>query len=106
MMVKIANDAQYFENHAPWAEQYKKLGVKPPLAKAVETVIETGDFAVTIVGDNLPVEMLESAQSIIAMDPPRHSKLRRLVSAAFTPKQMRRIEDRINANATSARAPR
>ncbi|GAA5174397.1 cytochrome P450 [Pseudonocardia eucalypti] len=53
-----------------------------------------------IVGDNLPVEMLESAQSIIAMDPPRHSKLRRLVSVAFTPKQMRRIEDRINANAT------
>ena len=38
-----------------------------------------------IVGDNMPVEMLESAQSIIAMDPPRHSKLRRLVSAAFTP---------------------
>jgi len=56
MMVKIANDAQYFENHAPWADQYKKLGVKPPLAKAVETVIETGDFAVTIVGDNLPNE--------------------------------------------------
>lgn len=56
MMVKIANDAQYFENHAPWAEQYKKLGVKPPLAKAVETVIETGDFAVTVVGDNLPNE--------------------------------------------------
>jgi len=56
MMMKIANDAQYFENHAPWAEMYKKQGVQPPLAKAVETVIETGDFAVTIVGDNLPNE--------------------------------------------------
>ncbi|MFP5022151.1 cytochrome P450 [Pseudonocardia phyllosphaerae] len=52
-----------------------------------------------IVGDNMPTEMLESAQSIIAMDPPRHTKLRRLVSSAFTPKQMRRIEDRIKANA-------
>jgi dipeptidyl-peptidase-3 len=30
--------------------------VKPPLAKAVETVIETGDFHVTTVGDNLPNE--------------------------------------------------
>jgi cytochrome P450 len=53
-----------------------------------------------IVMDNLPTEFLESAQSIIAMDPPRHTKLRRLMSAAFTPKQMRRIEDQINANAT------
>lgn len=56
LMTKIANNAQYFENHAPWADQYKKQGVKPPLAKAVETVIETGDFPVTIVGDNLPNE--------------------------------------------------
>jgi len=56
LMVKIADNAQYFENHAPWLDQYKKLGVKPPLAKAVETVIETGDFPVTIVGDNLPNE--------------------------------------------------
>jgi dipeptidyl-peptidase-3 len=30
--------------------------VKPPLAKAVEAVIETGDFHVTTVGDNLPNE--------------------------------------------------
>jgi cytochrome P450 len=53
-----------------------------------------------IVGDNMPTEMLEAAQSIIAMDPPRHTKLRRLVASAFTPKQMRRIEDQIKANAT------
>jgi cytochrome P450 len=43
--------------------------------------------------------MLEAAQSMIAMDPPRHTKLRRLVSSAFTPKQIRRIEDQIKANA-------
>jgi cytochrome P450 len=52
-----------------------------------------------IVADNLPAEMLEAAQSMIAMDPPRHTKLRRLVSSAFTPKQIRRIEDQIKANA-------
>lgn len=53
---KLAANAQYFENHAPWADQYKKQGVTPPRAKAVETVIETGDFHVNTVGDNLPNE--------------------------------------------------
>jgi dipeptidyl-peptidase III len=56
LMRKIASNAQYFEDHAPWAPQYRKAGVKPPLAKAVETVVETGDFHVTTVGDNLPNE--------------------------------------------------
>ena len=55
-MIKIAENAQYFENRAPWADQYKKQGVKPPLAKAVEAVIETGDFTVSTIGDNLPNE--------------------------------------------------
>ena len=55
-MRKLAANAQYFEEHAPWAPQYKKQGVKPPLAKAVETVVETGDFHVTTIGDNLPNE--------------------------------------------------
>ena len=53
-----------------------------------------------ILMENVPAELVESAQSIIGMDPPRHGKLRRLMSAAFTPKQMRRIEDQIKANAT------
>jgi dipeptidyl-peptidase-3 len=56
LMLKIADNAQYFEDRAPWAPQYRKQGVKPPLAKAVETLIETGDFHVTTVGDNLPNE--------------------------------------------------
>ncbi len=56
MMHKIAGNAQYFEDKAPWAPQYRKQGVKPPLAKAVETLIETGDFHVTTTGDNLPNE--------------------------------------------------
>ena len=56
LMTKLAANAQYFENKAPWADQYKKQGVQPPQAKAIETVIETGDFSVTTVGDNLPNE--------------------------------------------------
>jgi dipeptidyl-peptidase III len=55
-MVTIARNAQYFEDRAPWLGQYKKQGVNPPLAKAVETLIETGDFHVSTVGDNLPNE--------------------------------------------------
>ena len=55
-MQKIAANAQYFEDRAPWLPQYKKQGVSPPIAKAVETVIETGDFHVTTIGDNLPNE--------------------------------------------------
>jgi dipeptidyl-peptidase-3 len=53
---KIAANAQYFEDREPWADQYKKKGVTPPRAKAVETVIETGDFHVNTIGDNLPNE--------------------------------------------------
>jgi dipeptidyl-peptidase-3 len=56
LITSIADNAQYFENRAPWLDQYKKSNVNPPRAKAVETVIETGDFSVSTVGDNLPNE--------------------------------------------------
>ena len=46
-----------------------------------------------------PPELLEASQSFLAMDAPRHTKLRGLVSAAFTPRQIKRIEDGIRANA-------
>jgi dipeptidyl-peptidase-3 len=53
---KLVENAQYFENHAPWLDRYKKQGIKPPVAKAVEAIVETGDFHVNTVGDNLPNE--------------------------------------------------
>ncbi len=56
LMLKIAANAQYFEDRAPWKPEYKMQGVKPPLARAVESLVETGDFHVTTVGDNLPNE--------------------------------------------------
>ncbi len=46
-----------------------------------------------------PPEMLEASQSFLAMDAPRHTKLRALVSSAFTPRQVARIEDGIRVNA-------
>jgi len=47
-----------------------------------------------------PPEMLEASQSFLAMDAPRHTKLRGLVSSAFTPRQIARIEAGIRVNAT------
>lgn len=49
--------------------------------------------------ESLPPEALDAAQGFIAMDPPRHTKIRRLMAAAFTPKQLARIDDHIVANA-------
>jgi dipeptidyl-peptidase-3 len=55
-MVKLAKDAAYFEQKAPWDAKYKKQSFQAPVVKAVEVLIETGDFHVTTIGDNLPNE--------------------------------------------------
>jgi dipeptidyl-peptidase-3 len=55
-MRKIAANAGYFESRAPWDDRYKQQNARPPVAKAVETLIETGDFHVSTIGDNLPNE--------------------------------------------------
>lgn len=52
-----------------------------------------------ILMESLPADFVEAGQSIIAMDPPQHSKMRRLVASTFTPRQMKRTEGRIRANA-------
>ncbi len=49
--------------------------------------------------ENVPPELLEASQSFLAMDAPRHTLIRKVVHAAFTPRQVRRIEDSIKANA-------
>jgi dipeptidyl-peptidase-3 len=56
LMKEFAAHASYFEQRAPWADQYKLENPHPPLAKAVETVIETADFDVSTIGENLPNE--------------------------------------------------
>ncbi len=56
VMVKLAQNAAHFEEKAPWDPKYKKTSFQPPVVKAVEVLIETGDFHVTIIGDNLPNE--------------------------------------------------
>jgi len=55
-MTKLAQNAALFERAAPWDPKYKKDTFQPPVVKAVEVLIETGDFHVTTIGDNLPNE--------------------------------------------------
>ena len=55
-ITKLAENAAYFEAKAPWLDQYRRTSFKAPVVKAVETLIETGDFSVTTIGDNLPNE--------------------------------------------------
>jgi dipeptidyl-peptidase-3 len=55
-MVTLAKNAAYFESRAPWNEKYKKKDFQPPVVKAVDVLVETGDFHVTTIGDNLPNE--------------------------------------------------
>jgi dipeptidyl-peptidase III len=56
LMKGFAENAAYFEKRAPWDNQYKLEKPQPPLANAVEALIETGDFDVNTIGENLPNE--------------------------------------------------
>jgi dipeptidyl-peptidase-3 len=52
---KLAADAQWFEDRMPWADQYKKQGVRGITANAIDVVVETGESGpITPVGINLP----------------------------------------------------
>lgn len=55
-ITKLAQNAGYFEANAPWLDKYRRTSFNPPVVKAVETTIETGDFSVSTIGDNLPNE--------------------------------------------------
>jgi dipeptidyl-peptidase-3 len=55
-MIRLGENANYFEQQAPWDARYKRQSFKPPVIKAIETLVETGDFGVTTIGDNLPNE--------------------------------------------------
>ncbi|MFI5718448.1 cytochrome P450 [Nocardia sp. NPDC051750] len=49
--------------------------------------------------DPMPIEVQRPTTFFLTMDPPQHTRYRRLISSAFTPKQVRRIESQIRANA-------
>jgi cytochrome P450 len=49
----------------------------------------------------VPEEMLDATQSFLGMDGARHSSLRKLVSSVFTPRQVAKIKDQVDAEAKS-----
>jgi len=52
---KLAEDAQWFEDHMPWDPRYRKPGVHGITANAIDVVVESGESApITPVGINLP----------------------------------------------------
>jgi dipeptidyl-peptidase III len=56
MMKQFAANASYFEQRAPWDAKYKNPNPNPPVVNAVEALVESGDFEVNTIGDNLPNE--------------------------------------------------
>jgi dipeptidyl-peptidase-3 len=52
---KLADAAQWFEDHMPWDPKYRKAGVQGITANAIDVVVEAGDSGpITPVGINLP----------------------------------------------------
>jgi cytochrome P450 len=49
----------------------------------------------------MPAEIQRFASFFLSMDPPQHTTYRRLISSAFTPRNVRQIEDQIHKNAVS-----
>ncbi len=49
----------------------------------------------------VPDDILDAAQSFLAMDGTKHATLRRLVSSVFTPKQVAKIGDQVKRQATT-----
>ncbi|PEG34556.1 cytochrome P450 [Mycolicibacterium agri] len=51
--------------------------------------------------DPMPAEIQRVASFFLTMDPPQHTVYRRLISSAFTPRNVRRIEEQIHRNAVA-----
>lgn len=51
--------------------------------------------------DPMPEEIQHFASFFLTMDPPQHTRYRRLISSAFTPRNVRQIEEQIHSNAVS-----
>ncbi len=51
--------------------------------------------------DPMPAEVQRFASFFLTMDPPRHSTYRRLISSAFTPRNVRQIEEQIHRSSVA-----
>ncbi|MCW2845667.1 MAG: cytochrome [Nocardioides sp.] len=124
--INLSADAFWDEDATAWERSFAVLRRERPVSwqPRLETQVipdedDPGYFAVTrhadivevsqrndvfvsgygVMLDLLPPMFIEMGMSFLSMDDPRHDVLRKLVSAAFTPKQIKRIEDDIAARA-------
>ncbi|WP_213574082.1 cytochrome P450 [Rhodococcus sp. USK13] len=51
--------------------------------------------------EELSEDVLEAASSFLGMDDPKHARLRKVISSAFTPKRVTQIHDQIRQQATT-----
>jgi cytochrome P450 len=51
--------------------------------------------------DPMPAEIQRFASFFLSMDPPQHTVYRRLISSAFTPRNVRQIEEQVHRSAVS-----
>jgi len=59
----IGANAQYFEDHMPWEDRYKKQGIRPLAASFVNVVLSSGGTGpVSPIGINLPNEQVVREQ--------------------------------------------
>ena len=94
----------YAEPEVPFSEQGPGYYALVRYADVVEAsrypeVFCSGKGATNI--PDLPVEFNEYFGSMINMDDPRHSRLRRIVSRAFTPRMIAKFEDNVRLVAAS-----
>ena len=97
--------------HAPVSfQEAPSLGARPSGAgfwavtrlEDVQLVSRTPEVFCSSQGVGLsevPQDLLELNASFLVMDAPRHTELRKVVSSAFTPRQVARLEDDITAQA-------
>jgi dipeptidyl-peptidase-3 len=55
-MTKLAQNASLFEQAAPWDPKYRRQSFQAPVVKAIDVIVQTGDFHVSTIGENLPNE--------------------------------------------------
>jgi len=99
---KLDRPAFFPEPESPFTEQGPGFYALTRHADVVEAsrnpeVFCSGQGATNI--PDLPVEFNEYFGSMINMDDPRHARLRRIVSRAFTPRMIAKFEDDVRAAA-------
>ncbi|QTI68992.1 cytochrome P450 [Gordonia polyisoprenivorans] len=71
------------------------------LIRAVSLDPATYSSAQGVTMEDMPEDLVEAASSFLGMDDPKHKRIRRLVSSAFTPKRVALIHDQIRAQASA-----